>query len=331
MTNHSVPYENLSPDVILDSIESLNLCCSGNLLALNSYENRVYQVGLEDEVPIIVKFYRPERWTNAAILEEHEFAAELMAREIPVVAPLSFNNTTLHTYQGFRFAIFPRQGGRALELDDMEQLRWMGRFIGRLHAIGSCKSFQHRLYLNEETYGQQPLTFLLENNFIPNELKTNFIAIYNAALAKIKAIFSSIAPIKNIRVHGDCHAGNILSNNSGLHIVDLDDCLMGPAIQDLWLLLSGSNVLESRHQLDCLLDAYTEFHDFNFQEIKLIEALRTLRMINYSAWLAKRWQDPAFPANFPWFNTPAYWQTQLYNMQEQIILLDETLERDLMY
>lgn len=331
MTNYTVPYENLSPDLILDSIESLNLCCSGNLLALNSYENRVYQVGIEEGAPIIVKFYRPERWTNAAILEEHEFAAELMAQEIPVVAPLSFNNTTLHTYQDFRFAIFPRQGGRALELDDMEQLRWMGRFIGRLHAIGSCKSFQHRLSLNEETYGQQPLNFLLENNFIPNELKTNFIAIYNDALAKIKTIFSSIAPIKNIRLHGDCHAGNILSNDSGLHIVDLDDCLMGPAIQDLWLLLSGGNVLESRHQLDCLLDAYTEFHDFNFQEIKLIEALRTLRMIHYSTWLAKRWQDPAFPANFPWFNTPAYWQTQLYNVQEQIILLDETLERDLMY
>lgn len=321
--NSHIPYDNLNPDLILAAIESVGFLCDGSLHTLNSYENRVYQVGIENSQPLIAKFYRPLRWSDDTILEEHTFARELMEYEIPVVAPLIQNtNQTLHHYHGFRFALFPRWGGRALELDSAEQLEWMGRFLGRLHAVGSCRPFQYRQQLNIQTFGYDAYQFLVKSDFIPDYLQDNFCNITESALKKIEHRFNLVTPIKYIRLHGDIHAGNILWRDTGPHIVDLDDCLMGPAVQDIWMLLSGDEV-QMASQLECILSGYREFHDFDTQELVLIEALRTLRMLHYSAWIAKRWEDPAFPANFPWFNTPQYWQQQLQNLAEQVSLLDE--------
>lgn len=324
MDSKNTPYNNLDPSLILNAIESVGFRCTGSLFALNSYENRVYQVGIEDAVPIIAKFYRPYRWSNEAIIEEHQFALELLEHEIPVVAPLVLaNHTTLHEYEGFRFALFPKQGGRTLELGNLEQLEWMGRFIGRLHAVGACRPFQHRMHIDVQSYGYTPYRFLLENNFIPAELKLNFCDTTETVLQKVEECFQRAGAVNNIRLHGDCHAGNILWNNTGPQIVDLDDCLMGPAIQDIWMLVAGDNAQEASLQLSYILDGYQEFCDFNYRELQLMEALRTLRMIHYSAWLAKRWEDPAFPLNFPWFNTLDYWQEQLRNLNEQSLLLNE--------
>ena len=289
---------------------------------LNSYENRVYQIGIEEAEPLIAKFYRPYRWSSAAILEEHQFSLELVQEEIPVIAPLIINDQTLHHHRDFRFALFPRRGGRALELDNSDQLEWMGRFIGRLHAISSYQSFQHRIQLNTQSYGHEPYEFLLENQFIPDYLKANFCTTVESALQKINRIVASIGQINQIRLHGDCHPGNVLWSESGPHIVDLDDCLMGPAIQDIWMLLS-SEPMEMDLQLTRILRGYCEFHDFNPRERHLIEVFRTLRMLHYSGWLAKRWADPTFPLSFPWFNTAVYWQTQIINLNEQIELLDQ--------
>lgn len=324
MTNPNTPYNNLEPDLILDAVESVGFKCSGNLIALNSYENRVYQVGIENSTPLIVKFYRPHRWSDDAINEEHHFAAQLLDHEIPVVAPLlSEKNRSLHEHKGFRFALFPRQGGRALELDNIDQIEWMGRFIGRLHAVGACKIFQHRIRLDVQSYGYKSFNFLIENNFIPPELKQDYSAVAKTVLQKIETIFQELGEINYIRLHGDCHAGNILWNNTGPQIVDLDDCLMGPAIQDIWMLLSGNDPHDNKIQLDRILHGYRQFYDFNFRELNLIEALRTLRIIHYSAWLARRWEDPTFPLHFPWFNSLSYWKEQLHSLNEQLILLDK--------
>ncbi len=319
--NPNTPYANLNPDSILDAIESLGFRCSGSILALNSYENRVYQIGIDEADPIIAKFYRPLRWSNDAILEEHQFAAELAAHEIPVIAPLLIENKTLHDFNHFRFALFPRHGGRALELDSLEQLEWMGRFIGRLHATGACRPFRYRHKLTVDYFGFTALQFLLENNFIPDYLKQKYSDTAHAVLTKIENIFQEVGEIKFIRLHGDCHVGNVLWRDTGPNIVDLDDCMMGPAVQDIWMLLSG-NEADKQVQLDRILSGYCEFHDFNYRELHLIEALRTLRMLHYSAWLAKRWEDPAFPLTFPWFNTVHYWQEQLNNLNEQMQLLE---------
>jgi Ser/Thr protein kinase RdoA (MazF antagonist) len=302
----NIPYQNLHPDLILNAIESIGFHCSGSLLGLNSYENRVYQIGLDDAAPIIAKFYRPNRWSNAAILEEHQFAQELTAHEIPVVAPIITNNETLHTYENFRFALFPRFGGRTLELDNLDHLEWMGRFLGRLHAVSACRPFQHRGFLDIKSHGYEPRQFLMTHDFIPEHLKPQFDQITKEVLLKIEHCFASAGKINIIRLHGDCHAGNVLWSDTGPHIVDLDDCVMGPAIQDLWMLLSGDEYSKEL-QINTILEGYREFHDFNYRELSLIEALRTLRMLQYSAWLANRWNDPAFPLNFPWFNTVYYW------------------------
>lgn len=320
--NNQTPYERLDPHVILDALESLGFICTGSLLALNSYENRVYQIGIEDAEPLIAKFYRPHRWSSAAILEEHQFALELAEQEIPIVAPLIINNQTLHHHDDFKFALFPRRGGRALELDNSEQLEWMGRFLGRLHRVGACQRFRHRIQLTSQSYGHDPYEFLIEQDFIPDYLKPNFCNTVETALQKINQILNNIGPVDQIRLHGDCHAGNVLWSESGPHIVDFDDCLMGPAIQDIWMLLSGEPQ-QMDMQLTKILQGYCEFHDFNPRERHLIEVLRTLRMLHYPGWLAKRWADPAFPLSFPWFNTPVYWQNQIMNLNEQIELLDQ--------
>lgn len=333
MNNPHTPYANLDPSLILHAVESAGFSCTGSLLALNSYENRVYQLGIEaEESFIIAKFYRPQRWSDAAILEEHQFAAELVAHDIPVVPPLCLaSGQTLAEYAGYRFALFPRQGGRTLELDNLEQLEWMGRFIGRLHAVGRCRPFQQRLNLDVHTYGHQPYQFLLEHNFIPAELRQSYCATVEGLLQAIAQCFLQTGKLDYIRLHGDCHAGNLLWNTQGPRIVDLDDCIMGPAVQDLWMLMAGGTQAETEAQLDHLLRGYTEFCEFNFRELQLIEALRALRMLHYSAWLAKRWQDPAFPLNFPWFNTLRYWQEQQQNLAEQRLLLENRLENSFYY
>ncbi|MBA2710604.1 MAG: serine/threonine protein kinase [Tatlockia sp.] len=319
---NQTPYAQLDPNLIFDAIEKLGLLCSGYLMALNSFENRVYQIGIEDAEPLIVKFYRPHRWSSEAILEEHQFSLELVEHEIPIIAPMIINDQSLHHYGDYKFAVFPRRGGRALELDNNEQLEWMGRFIGRLHRVSAGRSFKHRIHLNTQNYGFDPFEFLIEQNFIPDYLKANFCKTVETALAIVQQIIKDLGPINQIRLHGDCHAGNVLWSEAGPNIVDLDDCLTGPAIQDIWMLLSGEPK-QMEDQLEKILKGYREFHDFNPRERHLIEPLRTLRMLHYSGWLAKRWADPAFPLNFPWFNTPVYWQNQLMNLNEQIELLNQ--------
>ncbi len=316
-------YSLLTPDCVMNALDSLGYHCDGRLLALNSYENRVYQVGMEEGLPLVVKFYRPERWTNEAILEEHAFVQELAEREIPVVPALVLGGETLHTFEGFRFAVFPKHGGRAPEFDDRNTLEWMGRFLGRIHAIGALKPFQHRPTLDIASFGVEPLDFLLTNNFIPADLDAAYRSVAEQALAGVRHCFERAGSnVKALRLHGDCHAGNVLWTDSGPHFVDFDDSRMGPAVQDLWMLLSGERA-DMVRQLNDVLAGYEDFYDFDSNELHLVEALRTLRLIHYSAWLAQRWDDPAFKQAFPWFNTQRYWQERILELREQVALMEE--------
>jgi Ser/Thr protein kinase RdoA (MazF antagonist) len=316
------PYSALSPDCVLDALDSIGLRGDGRLLALNSYENRVYQVGIEDDQPLVAKFYRPGRWSDAAILEEHAFTEELLAAEIPAVPALALQGSTLHHYQGFRFAVFERHGGRAPELDDPAVLEWTGRYIGRIHTVGAAKAFQHRPALDIASFGTEPCHFLQTNGFIPPDLKDAYAAISKQALDGVQRSFERAGELPQLRLHGDCHGGNVLWTGSGPHFVDFDDSRMGPAIQDLWMMLSGERAEQVRQMSD-ILAGYEDFCDFNPRQMHLVEALRTLRLIHYSAWLARRWDDPAFPAAFPWFNTQRYWQDRVLELREQVALMDE--------
>lgn len=307
----------------MNALDSLGYHSDGRLLALNSYENRVYQVGMEEGSPLVAKFYRPGRWTNGAILEEHAFVQELVEREIPVVPALVLGGKTLHTFEGFHFAIFPKHGGRAPEFEDRNTLEWMGRFLGRIHAIGALKPFQYRSTLDIASFGVAPLDFLLTNNFIPVDLEAAYRSVAEQALAGVRHCFERAGSnVKSLRLHGDCHAGNVLWTDDGPHFVDFDDSRMGPAVQDLWMLLSGERTDRVR-QLNDVLAGYEDFYDFDLRELHLVEALRTLRLIHYAAWLAQRWDDPAFKQAFPWFNTQNYWQDRILELREQIALMDE--------
>ncbi len=312
----------LTPDAVLDALEGIDLYGDGRLLALNSYENRVYQVGMEDGPPLIAKFYRPSRWSDEAILEEHAFVSELHEREIPVVPALNIKGSTLHTFKGFRFAVFPKYGGRAPELDDRDTLQWIGRFIGRIHAVGALAAYRHRPALDIQSFGAEPVEFLLENKFIPYELIEVYRGVAALALEGVKRCYERAGKIDAIRLHGDCHVGNVLWTEDGPHFVDFDDSRMGPAVQDLWMLLSGERA-DQTQQLGDLLAGYEDFHEFNPRELHLVEALRTLRLIHYAAWIARRWDDPAFPTAFPWFDTQRYWQDRILELREQIALMDE--------
>ncbi len=316
------PYERLIPDCILDAVDSAGFRCDGRLQALNSYENRVYQVWLEDDTSLIAKFYRPQRWPDAAIGEEHQFALELAEREIPVVAPLIIRERTLHEHEGFRFALYPRRPGRSPELDDRDTLRWLGRFIGRIHAVGALKPFGHRPLLDIESFGREPSRFVLERDFVPAELKETYRSVVDDVLGRVGRCYQRAGKLPEIRLHGDCHASNILWTEQGPHFVDLDDARMGPAVQDIWMLLAGDRETMTR-QLAAVFEGYREFNDFDPRELALIEALRTLRQIHYAGWLARRWDDPAFPANFPFFNTQRYWQDHILALREQAAALDE--------
>jgi Ser/Thr protein kinase RdoA (MazF antagonist) len=316
------PYATLTPDRILDALDTVDFRGDGRLLALNSYENRVYLVNLEDASPVVAKFYRPLRWTDAQILEEHAFVAELAEREIPAVAPLSHAGSTLHLFEGFRFAVYPKCGGRTPELDDPATLEWMGRFIGRLHAVGALSPFATRPVIDIATFGDEPRAFLLAHDFVPPDLLDAYRTVSEMALNGVRHCFNRAGDVKTLRLHGDCHAGNVLWTADGPHFVDFDDARMGPAVQDLWMLLSGDRAAMTR-QLGAVLSGYEDFHDFDPRELHLVEALRTLRLIHYAAWIARRWDDPAFPAAFPWFNTPRYWQDRILELREQIAAMDE--------
>jgi Ser/Thr protein kinase RdoA (MazF antagonist) len=318
------PYAGLTPDTVLDALASAGFAGDGRLLALNSYENRVYQVWLEDASrgSVVAKFYRPGRWSEAQILEEHAFAAELADREIPVVAPLVARGRTLHRHAEFLFAVYPRRGGRTPELEDPKTLEWMGRFIGRIHAIGATRPFAERPALDFDTFGREPRDWLLESGFVPADLLEAWRSATRLALEGVARCYARAGEVRTLRLHGDCHAGNVLWTDEGPHFVDFDDCRSGPSIQDLWMLLSGDRASMTR-QLSDVLAGYEDFHDFDPRELHLLEALRTLRLIHYSAWLARRWDDPAFPAAFPWFNTQRYWQDRILELKEQVSLMDE--------
>ena len=322
-TPAATPYANLTPEVILAAVDATGRMTDGTLLALNSYENRVYQVGVEGEPPLIVKFYRPGRWSDAAILEEHAFTRELAEREIPVVAPLAdAQGVTLLQHVGYRYALFPRQGGRAPDLERPEQLEWLGRFIGRIHSVGALRKFEHRASISPETFGREPQQFLLHSGFLPPELAPRYREVTDSLLAGVERCYERAGAVPHIRLHGDCHPGNLLWTDAGPHFVDFDDCATGPAIQDLWMLLSGSRA-EMESQLAHVIEGYRGFADFDTAELHLVEALRTLRMLHYAAWIARRWDDPAFPRAFPWFNAPRYWEEHIQNLREQLPLLDE--------
>lgn len=316
------PYEALTPEMMLDAVADQGVVPDGHLLALNSYENRVFQVGIEDAEPIIAKFYRPQRWSDASILEEHRFALALAADDIPVVAP--WQNTdgqTLFEYRGFRFALFPRRGGRAPEPGDLNQLEWIGRFIGRIHLAGQARPFSHRPAVDPQSLGWDARKRVLESPLLPPHESGAYADITRDLLTRVKDAFGEI-PAAPLRLHGDCHHGNILWTDQGPHFVDLDDCRNGPAVQDLWMLLNGDR-RERTIQVSAMLDGYRVFRDFDTRELALIEPLRTLRMIHYAAWVAHRWTDPAFPTAFPWAESPHYWSQHVQDLREQQDAMNE--------
>lgn len=361
------PYDALTPDAVQDALLGLGLACDGRLQALSSYENRVYLAGLEDGGSVVAKFYRPGRWSEAQILEEHAFAAELKEAEVPVVAPLLLRGRSLHACTAaaldgadgtdgmaqpvhFFFSVSPRRGGRAPELDDAEVLEWIGRFLARLHEVGARRPFTQRPALDAQRFGFEPLRWLLASGMVPLDAQSAWQGACEEALAMVQARYTeALHGLSLIRLHGDCHAGNVLwtpldadetagkqsaagalatspvaraAAAPGPHFVDLDDACMGPAVQDLWMLLSGDRA-QRGGQLSRLLDGYEQMRPFDRRELALIEPLRTLRLIHYSAWLARRWADPTFPRNFPWFGSTDYWQGQARQLREQIEAMQE--------
>jgi Ser/Thr protein kinase RdoA (MazF antagonist) len=318
----AAPYSGLNPETVLDALDGAGLRGDGRLLALNSYENRVYQVWLEDDTSVVAKFYRPGRWSDAQILEEHAFVHELDEHEIPAVAPLLLEGRTLAEHAGFRFAVFPRRGGRTPELERRDTLEWIGRFVGRIHALGAARPFDVRPALDAESFGTEPRDWLLGHGFVPPDLLQAWKSAADLALQGVARCYDRAGATRSLRLHGDCHAGNVLWTEQGPHFVDFDDARTGPAVQDLWMLLSGGRADMTR-QLGDVLAGYEQFREFDPRELHLVEALRTLRLVHYSAWIARRWDDPAFPAAFPWFNTQRYWQDRILELREQIALMDE--------
>jgi Ser/Thr protein kinase RdoA (MazF antagonist) len=322
----AAPYAGLTPDCVLDALDGIGCLSDGRLQALNSFENRVYLVGQEDGPMVVAKFYRPQRWSDEAILEEHAFVADLQEAEVPAVPALVIGGRSLHQHAGYRFTVFARQGGRAPELDDRRQGRAMreriGRYLGRIHAVGRRERFAVRPALDVASFGDEPRDYLLAHGFVPPDLQPAWSSVSAQALEGVRHVFERVGAVPTLRLHGDCHVGNVLWTDDGPHFVDFDDSRSGPAVQDLWMLLSGERS-EQEQQLGEILAGYESFFDFDRRELGLIEALRTLRLLHYSAWLARRWSDPAFPAAFPWFDTQRYWQDRVLELREQIAAMDE--------
>lgn len=322
MTQSHHPFQRLTPSLVMDAVESQGYSCDSRIFALNSYENRVYQVGIDEAQPLIAKFYRPARWNEQQIQEEHDFCFELVEHELPIVAPLKNSaGSSLLQYDGFYFALYPRQGGHAPEFDNLDNLKILGRLLGRIHGAGAVKPFVHRPTLDRQSFGTNSVR-LIEERFIPDEYRASYAAVTGQLLETIDGILAEVGPVRYIRTHGDCHAGNILWRDNAPHFVDFDDARTAPAVQDLWMMFSGERPRQLA-QLDSLLEGYREFNDFDPRELRLIEPLRTLRMLHYSAWLARRWQDPLFPHTFFWFNTTRYWGEHILELREQLAALCE--------
>ena len=322
MVENPHPFQLLTPSFIMDAVESQGLRCDCRTFALNSYENRVYQVGIDEGEPLIAKFYRPGRWSDAQIIEEHQFCLELADHELPVVAPrTNAAGATLFYHEGFRFALYPRQGGHAPEFDNLDNLLILGRMLGRIHCIGAIKPFVHRPVLDSLSFGHASVALIVER-FIPEEYRPSYTAVTGQLLEAIDGCLADAGPLRYIRTHGDCHAGNILWRSGAPHFVDFDDARMAPAVQDFWMMLSGERPRQTA-QLVELIEGYREFYDFQPRELRLIEALRALRMLHHCAWLARRWEDPMFPRTFPWFNTVRYWGEHILNLREQLAVLAE--------
>ncbi len=325
MNSSEHPYSNLTPDAVLSAVEELGFETDARIFPLNSYENRVYQVGISNGTFLIVKFYRPGRWTRDQILEEHSFLQELADLEIPVVPAMNFGDQgSLLKYQGFHVAVFPQFIGRPPELDSLDNLLIMGRYVGRIHAVGEQGNFKARESLSIDRFCVQSREFLLGHDFIPSDLVPAYDTLSAELIEKIEQRFSAIKDLHSLRIHGDCHPGNVLWRDDVPHFVDFDDAIVGPAIQDLWMMLSGDRDQRQAQLLE-LVEGYNEFHEFKVRELALIESLRTMRLMHYAAWLARRWNDPAFPMSFPWFNTQRYWSEHILELREQVAALDEPI------
>lgn len=306
------PYASLDPDRVLDAVTACGLWPDGRLLALNSYENRVWQVGIEDAAPVIAKFYRPRRWSDAAILEEHAFAQELAEAEVPMVAPLVFGGRTLLHHDGFRYALTPRRGGRAPSLESTEQLEWLGRLIARIHTVGARQAFQHRGRIDRATLIEQPMQAVLASSLLPASLHASYRAAAERVDRAVAGRLDAVGPVRQLRLHGDCHPGNVLWTDAGPHFVDLDDARMGPAVQDLWMLANDDKAMTA------LLEGYQQMRDFDFGELALVPALRAMRQLHYAGWIAARWHDPAFPAAFPFAAEARWWEQHIADLHELV-------------
>ncbi len=308
--SEQAPYADLTPDLVLDAVTACGLWPDGRLLPLNSYENRVWQVGIEDGTPVVAKFYRPGRWTDAAILEEHAFAAELVDAEWPMVAPLALSGRTLFHHGGYRFALAPRRGGRAPSLESPEQLEWLGRLMARMHAIGARKPFEHRGKVDRATLIAQPMQAVMASPLVPPGVHARYAVAAQRVDEAVAARFEAVGPVQTIRLHGDCHPGNVLWTDEGPHFVDLDDARSGPAVQDLWMLANDEAAMDS------LLDGYEQFRDFDRTQLALVPALRAMRQVHYAGWIASRWHDPAFPAAFPFAGESRWWEQHVDDLHE---------------
>lgn len=318
----TLAFAELHPDDILTTLGDLGFDCDGRFLALNSYENRVYQVGIEGARPVVAKFYRPGRWSDDAILEEHSFATDLANQEIPVVPPLEHDGETLHHSGHFRLAVYPCHGGRAPDLDNFELQTQLGRLVARIHLEGETSRFRHRPRVDIESYGVESVEYLLDHDFVPEDIGEAYESTAEMVLDGVEACFERAGNVRELRLHGDFHPGNVLVDRDRLHIVDLDDTRHGPAVQDIWMFLSGDRE-EQTPQLKALLEGYQSFRHFDARELHLIEALRSLRIMHYAAWLARRWGDPAFKIAFPWFDSRRYWDEHVLALREQVSLMQE--------